>query len=255
MTRRLAARRLAVRTLPALVAALALTLLVGCASGPRHDPLCGCAPTCLPSNCGALPSDMPRDPDPCMKYCRVWVPPVYRDVPSLEMEPGCVETVQKDALKTCFVEREATPRACEHRTMQPDACQLTAVEVCPGGWKWQQVDGECCSNDCWKYCYQPPTYKWCTKTVQDEKICYCTETPPEYETVAITCPTKICDVRYVPPEYKVVWRKECYRPGHYEWQQVPDDCGSCRKLPCDNPRTYPVPTPKAGVTKSCPRCN
>ena len=63
MSRRISAHRFFVRSAPALLAALALTLLVGCSSGPRHDPLCGCAPTCLPSGCGALPSDMPRDPE------------------------------------------------------------------------------------------------------------------------------------------------------------------------------------------------
>jgi hypothetical protein len=243
------AHRTLTRWLPLVTAVLALTVLVGCSSGPRHDPLCGCAPTCVPSGCGGLPTDLPRDPDPCLKYCKVWVPPVYRDVPSLESTPGCVHTVQKDVTITCFEDREVRPRTCKSLTHQPCPCQQTAVEVCPGGYKWQEV-----GCDCWKYCYQAPTYKWCTKEVKEDKICYCAETPPEYETVVTRRPSKVCDVKYVPPKYEVVWKKECYRPGHYEWRPVPDACGTCQPVPCE-PRTYFVPTPKAGVTATCPRCN
>lgn len=252
MTVRDSSPRLA-RWLPALLAVVALSVTAGCASGNRRGDDCGCAATCVPSGCGALPTDLPRDPDPCLKYCKKWVPPVYRQVPSLEMTPSCMQSVDRKIMKTCFVEREVKPRECKSLTKQlcscENPCEQTAVEVCPGGWKWQDV-----GCDCWKYCYTPPTYKWCTKTVTEDKICYCAETPPEYETVAITCPTTTCDVKYIPPKYNVVWNRECYRPGHYIWVPENDACGSCQPEPC-NPRTYIVPTPKAGITKTCPRCN
>jgi hypothetical protein len=234
----------------ALLAILAVSILPGCASGSRRgDASCGCAPTCCPTGCGGLPTDLPKDPDPCLKYCKTWVPPVYRDVPSLEMTPGCLHSVDRKVMKTCFVEREVKPRECNYLTKENCPCDATAVEVCAGGWKWQEV-----GCDCWKYCYQPPSYKWCPKTVTEEKICYCAETPPEYETVAVHCPSTTCDVKYVPPTYNVVWNRECYRPGHYVWVPQDDACGSCQREPC-TPRTYYVPTPKAGITKTCPRCN
>jgi len=237
------------RWLPALAVVLSVSLLAGCASGSRRGEGCGCDyAACMNGHCG-LPTDLPKDPDPCLKYCRKWVPPIYREVPSLEMQPGCMESVDRKIIKTCFVEREVKPRECKSLTHQPSPCEMTAVEVCPGGWKWQDV-----GCDCWKYCYTPPTYKWCNKIVQDDKICYCAETPPEYETVAIHCPSTTCDVKYHPPEYKVVWNRECYRPGHYVWVPQDDACGSCQREPCE-PQTYLAPLPKAGITKTCPRCN
>ena len=54
--------------IPTLAASVALLVLTGCATG-RPDTITG------------LPTDLPANPDPCMEYCREWVPPVYRKVP------------------------------------------------------------------------------------------------------------------------------------------------------------------------------
>lgn len=247
------------RLLPALLLAVALTSLAGCSSN-RSGRDCGCpAAACMPSGCGALPTDLPRDPDPCVKYCKVWVPPVYRDVPRLTSTPGCMVTTNKTIMETHFVERMTKPAQGYHVSMDPGSCEQTAVEVCAGGYAWQDV-----GCGCMKYCYTPPKYTWCTKRVKGERISYCNEEPAEYETVAYTCPKNVCGSAYVPPKYRTVWEKECYTPGHYEWVAKSDPCGTCAPAPC-NPKVYPVggcnkvdgciKLSSGGCTPSCARCN
>jgi hypothetical protein len=240
--------------------ALGVVLLVasGCASSTREygEGCAGCPPCPMPCTpCGMNPTDLPKDPDPCLKYCRVWVPPTYRYAPRLEVaRPGCMVSEEKTVMHTTFSERQVKPARGYWVSTEPSSCKQTAVEVTPGGWKWQ--DQGC---GCWKYCYTAPTYNWCTKTVKEEGITYCNEEPAEYETVATTCPKKTCTSRYVPPQYESVWVKECVTPGHWKWVAKDDACGTCLQDPGE-PRSFDVPASRScsvskGCTPSCARCN
>lgn len=247
--------RLATRLLPVLSAALALGLLAGCSAPRRHVP--GTAPVnAVNAATGGLPTDLPRDPGQGMTYCRVWVPPVYRDVPSIEPIPGHMVTETRSAMKTQFFERQVQPKREYWLEKKPTDADMTAVEVSPGGWKWSQVNG-----DCWQYCYTPPQHAYCAKKVKEDRITFCNEEPAQYETVARSCPTTVTEQKYVPGGYRVVWKRECYRPGHYVWQANDGGCAPCATDP-GTPKTTLVPTralggakPATAVTPSCPRCN
>lgn len=244
------------RTVGAVVLGLALLVATGCTSSTRqYGEGCGCPPCPVPCPpCGLRPTDMPKDPDPCVKYCRVWVPPVYRNVPKLEIaSPGYMQSVDRTVMQTHFVERQVKPARGYHVSAEPALCQQTGVEVTPGGWRWQ--DTGC---GCWKYCYTPPAYNWCTKTVKEEGISYCNEEPAEYETVAYTCPKKTCVSRYVPQQYRTVWVRECVTPGHWQWVAKDDACGTCFPHRGET-RTFPVAEARkrstGGCTPTCARCN
>lgn len=247
--------RFATRLVPVLSAVLAVGLLAGCSTPRRHIP--GTAPlNAVNAATGGLPTDLPRDPGQGLTYCRVWVPPVYRDVPTLETVPGHMVTETHAAMKTTFFERQVQPKGEYWLEKQPCDCDMTAVEVAPGGWKWAQVNG-----DCWQYCYTPPQYSWRAKQVKDERITYANEVPAQYETVARSCPTTVTQQKYVPGGYRVVWKRECYRPGQYVWQAREGGCAPCATDPGTSKTTLvPARTvggaqPAAGVTGSCPRCN
>ncbi len=222
-----------------LVGALvALTVvLVGCQSGR--------------SGMNVLPADLPTNPEPCTKYCKVWVDPVYRDVPVIaRTKPGCVERVPETVCETRYREVCVKPRCQYDVRMAGKQCDQAVVQVRPGGYKWKR-DGEC-----WKYCYEEPCYRWCNKVVQEEGIEYCMEVPPEYRVEAYHEPVTRYRTCRTPAEYCVEWVKEVYSPGHYEWQPT-KECTSCdcpapcpqvpmRKSPCPNER---------GVLSDCPRTN
>ena len=56
-------------------------------------------------------------------------------------------------------------------------------------------------------------------------------TPPQYDVVAKT--KTVCEdrTRYVPPEYGVIYRKELYACGHWEWKAKYGCEDRCKK-PC-----------------------
>lgn len=224
------------RLVPAMLAVAAF-VLSGCASGGGGR--CGgnaCGPCGQAEGpCGPKgpPLDLPQDPDPCVKYCKVWVEPVYRDVPKLVPVCGGTKNVLKDVTTTRFVTK-ATPGKCYGCTTPSCDCDETAVEVCPGGYRWQQQDG------CWKYCYCPPKYKWCKKQIHEDGISFCMEEPTTYETVAVRNTERVCDTQYTPPTYKTVWCKELYKPGHWEWVKH-QDCSPAPSCDCCKPHTYVLP--------------
>ena len=197
---------------------LALVVLAGCSSGPARLPGEGY---------GALPPDLPDDPQPCTTYCKVWVPPVYRDVPRLrQVKPGCLEMSKEQIVHTRFGEVCTKPRELVECRTPDKRCEEAVVQVRPGGYKWKRDQ-----NGCWKYCYENPCYQWCNKVVTDEGIEYCTERPPEYKTVAWTEPATVCRQDYVPGEYEVEYVKEVYRPGYWAWKP----CRDCENCDCPAP--------------------
>jgi hypothetical protein len=194
-----------------------------CAGCSHHD--CGCGPA-------APPSDLPKDPNPCLKYCRVWVEPVYRDVPRLTCDCGHACKNERIVEETCF-ETVCVPGKRYGCTTPERDCDVTAVQVCPGGYRWREAE-----DGCWRYCECQPTYKWCKKQIHEDGIAYCMDEPPEYKTVAVKTERRVCDVDYTPSGYKTTWCKELYKPGHWEWvlkdDCSPPPCGPC----CCEPYSY-----------------
>lgn len=200
------------------------------------------------SQYGALPTDLPADPEPCTKYCKVWVPPVYRDVPVLQLEKhGCTTEVPETVMEVRC--REVCDRpACEYSVRTPGKrCEQAVVQTRGGGYKWKR-DG-----DCWRYCYEEPCFQWCNKVVTEEGIEYCMEVPAQYHVdVAMEPTTRYRTVRQ-PAEYGVRWVQEVYRPGYWEWQPTKEceycDCSApCPSIPIRKSSCPPLST-------HCPRTN
>jgi hypothetical protein len=133
------------------------------------------------------------------------------------------------------------------------SCEQAVVQTRPGGWRWREQE-----PGCWKYCYEPPCYTWCNKVVEEEGIAYCTESPPEYRTVVRHEPVTRYRTEYEPGRYEIVYQKEVYRPGHWEWRAT-QECSDCA---CPSPcPTRPFvqqpcqPPARGGVTADCPRTN
>lgn len=239
------------RNLVRVVLGLALVLFV-------VGGLAGCAVVSPRGNCGmadgdgCLPPTLPADPEPCTKYCKVWVPPTYRPKPRVvQTKPGHTEWVDGCAMQTRYQEVCVKPR--ENRMMcKPGtrSCEDAVVQVTPGGYKWK--DAGC---GCYRYCYEPPVYQWCNKVVSEEGIQYCTERPPEYKMEVWHEPVQTCRQQYVPAEYDVCWEKEVFIPGHWAWQPV-KECPSC-DCPQEVPPSIPFrPQPcRGGIEQSCPPCN
>ncbi len=172
------------------------------------------------------PADLPDNPDPCVQYCREWVPPVYRKVPKMvKVCDGTTRTVETTEMLTEYHEVKVKPCECDIKYGCGDSCEETVVEAQAGGWRWVNKSG------CWKYEYCPPRYKWCNRVVKEEGIEYCVERPAKYETVATSRPVKKSRCEYVPATYKTVYVNELYRPGHYVWK-AKTDCSGCEGNSC-----------------------
>ncbi len=220
----------------------ALLGLVGCQSAPRGG-----------VGCGVLPTDLPPDPLPCTTYCRVWVPPVYRNVPRLVMvSPPRTQVTPETVMRTRF--RDVCVKPAEQRVCQtPDLrCDQAVVQVKPGGYVWKRVPGPG-GADCWKYCYEPGCYQWCNKVVTERGIQYCTEIPPKYMTEAWSEPVTRCREEYVPGTYRVQWVKELYTPGYWAWKPS-ENCAEC-ECPAPCPVIPCKKQPCEAVGLSVPRTN
>jgi hypothetical protein len=225
------------RNLALTIVGVALVTLTGCASGPTPDSLAG--PCC---GLGAIPTDLPANPDPCQKYCRVWVPAEYRKVPKLvKCKASCTRTVEVPIKVMRAYEVQVKPRTGYCASTCGKDCEDTLVQVKPGGYRWEESEA-----GCWQYCYRKPAYKWCKKNVQEEKITYCVETPPEYETRVETTDAVRLRTEYVPPEYEIRYVRELYRPGHWEWRATP----GCDAMPPDS-RCW---TPPQKMGRKCNDC-
>ena len=160
-----------------------------------------------------LPGDLPANPDPTKKYCKVWVPPVYRKVPKVVVaEAGYMDQEQVLVNRTTAYEVQTKPAELRRGQTCGTDCDDNLVMVKPGGYRWEH-DGTC-----WQHKYRCPEYKWCKKKVQEDGIKYCYEIPAEYETVASTEQVERTRDRYVPAKYKTIWVEEVWQPGRWEWR-------------------------------------
>lgn len=212
--------RIKAATAALALAGLVLTALTGCQSSPESA-----TPGSLRGPCcdriSGIPSDLPEAPDPCKKYCRVWVPATYRKVPTLvKCKPSCTRTVEVPVKVMTAREEVVRPRCWNTAQTCGNDCEDTLVQVKPGGYRWEQSEA-----GCWQYCYRKPEYKWCQKNVREDDITYCVETPPEYRTVVTTEDAVRLRQEYVPPEYEVRMVDQLYTPGHWEWREAPG-CGA-----------------------------
>lgn len=214
--------------------------------------LAGCATSNREAfSMGTLPSDLPEDPSLCTQYCRVWVPPVTRKVPYLvQKTPCCTQEVDVPACEIRY--RDVCVREpCTKNLCTPGReCEMAAVQVRPGGWKWVE------DNGCWTYCYQDPCYQWCNKVVSEDGIEYCMDVPGEYRTVAETVPVTRTRTEYIPGEYCVQYRDEVYRPGRWEWQPK-CKCTDCGCPPENCPTVQPINRGcvRSGIRRGVPRTN
>ena len=165
------------------------------------------------------PADLPANPDPTKKYCKVWVPPVYRKVPKV-VQTAASYTTQEPVMinRTRAYEVQTKPAEVRRGQTCGTECDDNLVMVKPGGYRWEH-DGSC-----WQYKYRCPEYKWCKKKVREEGIDYCYEIPAEYETVAKTEQVCVMRDKYVPAKYKTIWVEEVWKPGRWEWR-ASDACG------------------------------
>jgi hypothetical protein len=176
---------------------------------------------------------------------------VYRDVPVLErVTDGGMVSTPETVREMRYREVEVRPRTTKWGRTEGSECEEAVVQVSGGGWRWRP-DG-----NCWKYCYEPPEYTRCVKTVGEAGISYCTEQPPEYRTVAESREVLRERCEYVPPEYRVKWVREVYTPGRWEWRMREgcDDC-VCPGCPPGISGRGLTPAGEAGIKDCCPRTN
>jgi hypothetical protein len=201
----------------------------------------------------------PIDPDTSKAYCLVWVPPTYRDVPTVvKCREGCVEykpVWRKDVRFEEVCRPGPVVRVCE-----PDSCRdVQVVQTQPPHLEWQPT---CCPGPDSECCYRPVpvpgTQIVCDKTVTDEGIRYCYRKPPEYEVVAHEVRTCVPMAEYRPADYGVVWQKELFQPGRWEWQErsgcacPPKGCpppAVCAPAPCAPPPAAPACGPCGGMPR------
>ncbi len=232
-----------------LVAAFAVALVVigGC-----------CAPKSLNGPCcdmAGIPPDLPAAPDPCKKYCKVWVPATYKKVPKLvRCCNECTKQVPVRVKEMRAREVMVKPRQCVAKRTCGNDCEDTLIQVKPGGYRWEQAEA-----GCWQYCYRKPEYKWCKRQVKENEIAYCVETPPEYKTVVETRDVVRYRTEYVPPKYEIRYVNEVHTPGHWAWKEAPG-CGAapdrrCWTKPRFMGRTCTDCNRKPAIDCGCPPTN
>jgi hypothetical protein len=208
----------------------------------------------------ALPGDLPPSPRPGVRYCKVWVPATWRRVPHLvQATQGGMKNESITVMKTTA--HEVMVQGPQKHTVDQckPSCTTTLVETKPGGYHWEKD-----ASGCWTYVYRHPEYRWCEKTVREQDVKFCYTTPPKFETVVETRPVKRCRQTYVPPKYDVVYKKEIYEPGHWEWRAT-SACGRAPqatrdgrawsdKLPIKR-RCPPCAKPAPALDCGCPRTN
>lgn len=252
------------RNVAIVLAILGGVLFAGCSSSGAA----GC------TDCAIPPQDLPPEPVPCATYCKEYVEPVYRKVPTLvEVCPAKTVCEKDTIMETRYREVMVEGPKCKTCEYGGGKCDQALVQAKPGGWRWKSKD-DCC----WKYEYDCPEYKWCNKVVEEESVKYCCETAPKYETRAYSVPIEVTRRVKIPAKYEVKYVDKLYRPGHYRWVGKADqDCScsnpgdgpACAQCGCKQdcgdkaetkvrrrPRLPRLPMPKGGVIcNGCARTN
>ena len=216
--------------------------------------LAACASSNKPSK-PAFPTDV-LPVDDCHAYCLVWVPPQCREVPHLVCckKPTKCETVFRKEIGF----EECCKPGCYEKRCCPCKCETEeVVEVTPRRTEWERVACRGPYDDCYRPVEIPPTYRWCPKTVTEAGVEYCAFKPPVYDVVEKD--RLLCVQRevYVPAEWKVVWEREEFAPGHWEWQCTKCDCAPppCPPPPKCAPCSCACPvTPACGCGAPAPSC-
>ncbi len=174
----------------------------------------------------------------CETYCRVWVPPTYRDVAKVvQCKPGRCERKVVCTQKVEF--DEVCKPGCYEPKRSPCHCQKeeVLVQCSPGSDRWVPTTCGCSCQDCFRHERIPPSYKLCDKTVTDKGVEYCAFREPEYDVVPRVKQVKECVDVYKPAQFAVKWEKELFQCGRWEWQK----CNNPAPVPCcDTPGGYSV---------------
>lgn len=229
-----------------LAGCLFVASLAGCQTAARER---GLPPHFESRNMmGSLPLDLPEHPDPCVQYCKEWVPPTYRMVPTLvQKDCGDTQCVTETVFETTACEVLVKPRTGRKFEKCGTSCEEELVQVKPGGFRWVRGGDDC--KECWQYCDAPPEYKWCSRKVEEDGIRYCVEDPPEYKTVVKTVPVQRTRTEYRPPRFEIEYVRELYQPGHHEW--VP----RCQKGCIEDPRKFAPAMSGGALDCGCPSTN
>jgi len=213
-----------------LVAAAVGLVATGCASRGGNQP----------------PVPFPTDPSLSKAYCLTWIPPTYRDVPTVvKCSEGCTEyrpVWRKDVCLDEVCRPGAVVNVCA-----PDVCRKhQVVQSSPAHIEWQDVcvpPAPCSCDDpecCYRAVQVPAQYRVCEKTETEAGIQYCYRKPPEYDIVQRDVWSCVPMAERHPADYRVVWQKECFEEGHWAWRER---CAPCPQPTCQPPVCAPAPCP------------
>ena len=227
------------------VVCLALVLLAACA-GPRAGGGCCEAPTCS-APCSDEPGPQPCDRPPEAKageaWCRVWIPPVSKEV--TERVCVCPEQCRPVKIPAQWGTRPqlvcvSPAKVTEH--VKPAVYTTKKEEVCVRGPRdvYRRVDcdskveGAARQCECWVKQRCPPVFE-----TRERKVCIepprkvLEYTPAKYEMREeryLVCPER-CATEKVPAKYEERTRTVCVQPGRWEWRRNTDCEVPVEKLP------------------------
>lgn len=194
----------------ALAAVLVAGFAVGCSSSRRP------------------PIDYPVDPDPSSTYCLKYLPPTYREVPTLvQCKPAkvCQECSWR---KEITFDEVCTPGSYEKKCTPCRTKKSVEVVVEPARTEWVKAPCACEKDGC---CFKPVTIpartKCCDVTETEKGLEYCAFTPPQYSVVQKTRIVAVPTPVYKPAQYDVRWQKEEFMPGRWVWTKRDDCCPPC----------------------------
>jgi hypothetical protein len=211
-------------------AVLAVLLLGGCCASP-------CAPCAEPAVAAERPpADLPPGAKPDEVWCRVWVPPLTREV--VENCQVCPATVKKVPIPATYGTRtelvcvqpaqiieKKTPAVWTTRTRDVLVCpERECVEVvcCPSG-----SNDPCCDPGCKCYAKKVIPAVWrkeCEAVCLEPSKCCIEFVPAQYKCVETTYVLKPahCEEVCVPAKWESRRRTAICRPGRWEWRLNPD---------------------------------
>ena len=226
------------------VVCLALVALTACA-GPRAGGSC-CEPvcnTCCSEEPGPQPCDRPPEAKPGEAWCRVWVPPVTKEV--TERVCVCPEKCRTIRLPAQYGTRPklvcvSPAKVTEH--VKPAVWTTETEEVCIRGPRTvyrkvdcdTKVEGAVRQCECWVKEECPPvlgTREKCVCLAPPKKTLQ--YTPAKYEMREekyMVCPPR-CVKEKIPAKYEERTRTVCVSPGRWEWRRNTDCEVPVEKLP------------------------
>ena len=213
------------------VVCLALLVLAACA-GPRAGGSC-CEPVCnvCSDEPGPQPCDRPPEAKPGEAWCRVWIPPVTKEV--TERVCVCPERCKTIRLPAEYGTRPklvCVSPARMKEIVRPAVYATEKEEVCVRGPRSvyrrvdceSKVEGAARQCECWVKQECPPVLETREKRVCIEPPRKTLEyTPAKYKMVEeryLKTPER-CAKEVIPARYEERTRTVCVQPGRWEWRR------------------------------------